>query len=152
MNWINIDGKLLNLDTVVAVSLDDAANTFIVETAHRTIDLPLDDAGRAAYAWLVGQCVGTFQATTSSEARPAQLSQPAWHMLLRIERHEDRTGLPGLPIDDDDMETTIELERQMYIKTSVHEAWLTDNGREMLAEHRAANSADNTTDETQEAT
>lgn len=136
MNWINIDGTLLNLDAVVAVKLDEGGGKFVVATAQRDIHLPLNNATRPAFEWLADQCAVSFDAGFPGEPAPPQLSQPAWRMLIRIERHEQRTGLPGFPIDDDDMETTIELERQTYIKTSVHEAWLTDNGRQFLAEHR----------------
>lgn len=142
MNWINVDGMLLNLDTIVAVHNDESGDALLVQTTHREVRLGRSEATRKAYDWLVDRCVATFAAEDTSEQAPENLSKDAWKMLLRVERHEQRTGMVGLPIDDDDMDTTIELERKTLIRTDVHHAWLTDQGKEMLAGYRAANAED----------
>lgn len=135
MSLIKIGDTIINTQQLVSVLLDEPAQTLTIHmSAGQPLKLTWDDDAQAVYQWLVEQCLASFGA--NEKEIPLGLSQSAWTMLLRIERHEQRTEL-GLPIDDDDMKTKIELERKNYIRTDVHYAWLTKHGRSALAQHRA---------------
>lgn len=136
MNFVKIDGKIINLDVLVSAFLDEPTQTLYLQMTHAQLTFPLNDSTQAAYDWLVSQCVETFDAAQEEDTVHG-LSASAWNMLKRIEYQENRTDLPGLAIGDDDTEVTIELERGGYIRTDVHYAWLTGAGRALLAEHHA---------------
>ena len=138
MTLIKIGNRIINVDSLATALLDETAQVLNLQlTSGESLSLPVDAATLAAYEWLVVKCDATFDTAEEPEKAAHGLSKGAWTMLIRIERHEERTGLLGLPIDDDDMSVTIELERKTYIRTDVHNAWLTENGRALLAEHRA---------------
>lgn len=141
MTLIKIGETIVNMAALTSVHLQQ--NVLVLHLNQRQVKLPLDENTHAVYAWLVEQCEVRFDgaATEETDAGKYGLSKSAWTMLLRIERHEERTGLLGLPIDDDDMEVTIELERRSLIRTNVHEAMLTNDGRDLLAAHRASEEA-----------
>lgn len=142
MNLIKIGDTIINTEQLVSVLHEESAQVLILRmTEGQPITLPWNSTTEAAYQWLVDQCTVAFDGSAQPGKAPHGLSRSAWVMLLRIERHEERTEL-GLPIDDDDMNTTIELERKSLIRTDVHNAWLTDQGRALLAEHRADKDAE----------
>lgn len=143
MTLIKIGNRIINVDLLSSVVLDESAQLLNMQlTSGEELALPLDEAAHAVYDWLVQKCAASFDVAEQTEKAPHGLSKSAWTMLLRIERHEERTSLLGMPIDDDDMDTTIELERKSLIKTDVHNAWLTEQGRTLLMEHRAEESED----------
>lgn len=139
MTLIKIGNRIINIEMLASAILDETAKVVELQlSTGEKLSLAADDTALSLYAWLVENCAVSFDAASEQSEKPSHgLSKSAWTMLVRIDRHEKRSGLLGLPIDDDDMDVTIELERKMLIRTDVHNAWLTENGRTLLAEHRA---------------
>lgn len=139
MTLIKVGSKIINVDLLSSALLDEPTQVLNLQlTSGEKLALPLDEPTQALYDWLVQQCEVSFDVTEQAEKTAHGLSKSAWTMLVRIERHEQRTGLLGLPIDDDDMDVTIELERKTLIRTDVHHAWLTEEGRSLLSGYRAS--------------
>lgn len=148
MTLLKFGNTILNVDELVSATIDEEAQQLTLQMTQGQFTLALDDSTRAAYHWLAERCAAVFDATsTVGDAPPGGLSKNAWMLLLRIERYETRTELLGLPIDEDDTDIAIELERKMYIRTDVHHAWLTERGRALLEEHRSEESEESEEEE-----